>query len=113
MQDENKSKTVKSIPDSDLQRQRMIDEGGTQKYGDRDKNKNKDDNILIDAEHWLIYHCKVCKKRRINFQIIECQIHEFSLQIKYCSRIKQVRYTVKMPLDPKGKKNNLNIHRSL
>jgi hypothetical protein len=51
MQEENKSKTVKSIPDSDLQRQRMIDEGGTQKYGDRDKNKNKDDNILIDAEH--------------------------------------------------------------
>jgi hypothetical protein len=51
MQEENKSKSVKSIPDSDLQRQRMIDEGGTQKYGDTDKNKNKDDNILIDAEH--------------------------------------------------------------
>lgn len=51
MKQGNKNKNVKSIPNSDLERQRMIDEGGSQKYDDRHKNKNKDDNILIDAEH--------------------------------------------------------------
>jgi|KBSSwiStaDraftv2_1062776.scaffolds.fasta_scaffold2790709_1 hypothetical protein len=51
MQEENKNKDNKSIPTSYIERQRLIDEGGTQKYGDGHKNKNKDDNVLIDAEH--------------------------------------------------------------
>ncbi len=51
MQEKNKDKGDKSIPNSELERQRMIDEGGTQKYGEGHKDKDKDDNILIDAEH--------------------------------------------------------------
>jgi hypothetical protein len=51
MQEENKNKGNKSIPTNDIERQRKIDEGGTQRYGDGHKNKNKDDNVLIDAEH--------------------------------------------------------------
>ena len=51
MQEDNNNKDDKSIPNNDIERQRMIDEGGIQKYGDGDKNKNKDDNVLIDAEH--------------------------------------------------------------
>ena len=51
MQEDNKNKGDKSILTSDIERQRMIDEGGSQKYGDKHKNKNKDDNVLIDAEH--------------------------------------------------------------
>jgi len=74
MHEENKNKDNKSIPTSDIERQRMIDEGGTQKYGDKHKNKNKDDNVLIDAEHWLIYIHEVCEK---SFHRIECKDHEF------------------------------------
>ena len=37
MHEENKNKDNKSIPTSDIERQRMIDEGGTQKYGDKHK----------------------------------------------------------------------------
>ncbi len=50
MQEKSKNKDDKSIPNIDMERQRMIDEG-VQKYGDGHKNKNKDDNVLIDAEH--------------------------------------------------------------
>lgn len=49
MQENNKNKKV--ISDSELERQRMIDEGGTQQYGSKDKRKTKDDNVLIDSEH--------------------------------------------------------------
>jgi hypothetical protein len=49
MQENNKNKKV--VSDSELERQRMIDEGGAQKYGSKDKRKTKDDNILIDSEH--------------------------------------------------------------
>jgi hypothetical protein len=57
MQEKNKIK--KKVPDPELERQRMIDKGGTQTYGSKDKDKNKDknknktkdDNILIDSEH--------------------------------------------------------------
>jgi hypothetical protein len=51
MQENNKSK--KTISDSELERQRLIDEGGTQKYRskDKDRDKTKDDNVLIDSEH--------------------------------------------------------------
>ena len=51
MQEKNKNKDDKSITNIDMERQRMIDEGGTQKYGDGHKKENKDDNVLIDAEH--------------------------------------------------------------
>ena len=51
MQEDNKNKDNKFIPTSNIERQRLIDEGGTQKYSDGHKNKNKDDNVLIDAEH--------------------------------------------------------------
>jgi hypothetical protein len=51
MQENNKNKKI--VSDSELERQRMIDQGGTQKYGskDKDRDKTKDDNILIDSEH--------------------------------------------------------------
>jgi hypothetical protein len=51
MQQNNKNKKV--VSDIELERQRLIDEGGTQQYGskDKDKDKTKDDNILIDSEH--------------------------------------------------------------
>ncbi|CAN5842796.1 hypothetical protein BH23THE1_BH23THE1_30430 [soil metagenome] len=49
MQENNKSK--KTVSDTELERQRLIDEGGTQKYSSKDKDKTKDDNILIDSEH--------------------------------------------------------------
>ena len=53
MQENNKNKKV--VSDIELERQKLIDEGGTQKYGSKDKDKNKgktkDDNILIDSEH--------------------------------------------------------------
>jgi len=53
MQENNKNKKV--VSDSELERQKLIDEGGTQKYSskdrDRDRDKTKDDNILIDSEH--------------------------------------------------------------
>jgi hypothetical protein len=51
MQEKNKNKDDKSITNTDMERQRMIDKGGTQKYGDGHKKENKDDNVLIDAEH--------------------------------------------------------------
>ncbi|MBA2268658.1 MAG: hypothetical protein M3Q77_09200 [Thermoproteota archaeon] len=49
MQENNKNKKI--VSDNELERQKMIDEGGTQKYGGKDKSKTKDDNILIDSEH--------------------------------------------------------------
>ena len=53
MQENNKNKKI--VSDSELERQRIIDKGGTQTYGskdkDKDKNKTKDDNVLIDSEH--------------------------------------------------------------
>jgi hypothetical protein len=49
MQENNKNKKV--VSDSELERQRMIDEGGAQQYGSSDKRKIKDDNVLIDSEH--------------------------------------------------------------
>ena len=51
MQENNKNKKV--VSDSELERQKLIDEGGTQKYSSKDKDadKTKDDNILIDSEH--------------------------------------------------------------
>jgi hypothetical protein len=49
MQENNKNKKI--VSDSELERQRMIDNGGTQTYGRKDKNKTKDDNVLIDSEH--------------------------------------------------------------
>jgi hypothetical protein len=49
MQENNKNKKV--VSDSELERQRMIDEGGAQLYGSKDKHKTKDDNVLIDSEH--------------------------------------------------------------
>ena len=51
MQEKNKNKDDKSIPNNDMERQRMIDEGGTKKYGEGHKKEKKDDNVLIDAEH--------------------------------------------------------------
>ncbi len=47
MQENNNNK--KMVSDSELERQKMIDEGGTQKYGNKDKSRTKDDNILIDS----------------------------------------------------------------
>jgi len=49
MQENNKNKKV--VSDSELERQRMIDEGGAQQYGSKDKRKTKGDNVLIDSEH--------------------------------------------------------------
>jgi hypothetical protein len=49
MQEKNENKKI--VSDSELERQRMIDEGGTQTYGSKDKNKTKDDKVLIDSEH--------------------------------------------------------------
>lgn len=51
MSEEKNNKDVKKIPDSELERQKMIDEGGTQKYGDGNQRKTKDENVLIDSEH--------------------------------------------------------------
>ena len=49
MQENNKNKKV--VSDSELERQRMIDEGGAKQYASSDKRKTKDDNVLIDSEH--------------------------------------------------------------
>jgi hypothetical protein len=51
MEKGNKNKGDKPISDIEIERQKIIDEGGTQEYGDKSKNKNKDDNVLIDSEH--------------------------------------------------------------
>jgi hypothetical protein len=48
MQENNKNKKV--VSDSELERQRMIDDGGMQKYNSKDKDKTKDDNVLIDSD---------------------------------------------------------------
>lgn len=51
MQRENKKKDNEPISDIELERQKLIDEGGTQEYGSKSKSKDKDDNVLIDSEH--------------------------------------------------------------
>ncbi|VFJ14957.1 hypothetical protein [Candidatus Nitrosocosmicus franklandus] len=51
MFDEKNNKGGKKIPEGDLERQRIIDKGGTQKYGADNQQKTKDKNILIDSEH--------------------------------------------------------------
>lgn len=51
MSKEKNSKNDKTVPDIQIERQKIIDEGGTQKYGERNQRKTKDDNILLDSEH--------------------------------------------------------------
>ncbi|HKR74499.1 MAG TPA: hypothetical protein VJR94_10365 [Candidatus Nitrosocosmicus sp.] len=51
MSKEKNSKHNKTDPDNQIERQKIIDEGGTQKYGERNPRKTKDDNILLDSEH--------------------------------------------------------------
>lgn len=48
----NKNKNLKGEYDSEIERQRQVDKGGTQIYGrKKSKNNKKDDNVLIDSEH--------------------------------------------------------------
>ena len=51
MSKEKITKPDKVIPDYQIERQKIIDEGGTQEYGNRNQRKTKDDSILIDSEH--------------------------------------------------------------
>ena len=48
MSKEKINKPDKIIPDYQIEKQKIIDEGGTQEYGDRNQRKTKGDNILID-----------------------------------------------------------------
>ena len=50
MSKEKINKPDKIIPDYQIEKQKIIDEGGMQEYGDRNQRKTKDDNILIDSE---------------------------------------------------------------
>lgn len=51
MSKEKINKPDKVIPYYQIERQKIIDEGGTQEFGDRNPSKTKGDNILIDSEH--------------------------------------------------------------
>lgn len=45
----DKNKDLKDNKNSEIERQKLIDEGGKEVYGT--KNSKKDDNVLIDSEH--------------------------------------------------------------
>lgn len=49
MQQTNKNQDNKRNTESEIERQKIIDEGGRETYDS--KNKKKDDNVLIDSEH--------------------------------------------------------------
>lgn len=51
MSKDKNNKDVQKISNSELERQKIIDEGGTQEYGNGSQRKTKDENILIDSEH--------------------------------------------------------------
>lgn len=45
----DKNKDLKDTKNTEIERQKLIDEGGREVYGN--KNSKKDDNVLIDSEH--------------------------------------------------------------
>jgi hypothetical protein len=49
MAENNKNKSNENVSDAEIERQKMIDEGGKETY--QGNKKKKDDNILIDTEH--------------------------------------------------------------